>query len=196
MEFFNDIPMKDAEVSSGSKYHLPINGEKSIVLQESNMLTKQLVVVLDVSGSMSGHKKALEEMANASIGAGATVILFSSSAAEIEVDGTFSFESPEIIRYWGNTNYSAALSLIADSYTSASVLFMTDGQPSDSNWHSVVQRVLKNMKECNGKLSSLYLTAGAVSRSMLDVLQQLCSEGMSPKIVNAERFSLLFVSIG
>jgi hypothetical protein len=93
---------------------------------------KNLVVVIDVSGSMTQHFPTLREVLKRLHRMGVTTIVFSSDAQVVDGDADKSDAELEAVRFGGGTAYVGALRLLSEAIVAGSeVFFVTDGQPND-----------------------------------------------------------------
>ncbi len=146
---------------------------------------KDLVIVLDASGSMSPHYTMLKAIADTCIKAGCAVVFFSSSAISFQ-EGS-SWNMLEKSGAWGQvTNYRAALDVAKELITSdTGLLFMTDGEPSDTGYSTILLETQEILGSGSGFMQSMFLGSGA----NMTVLRNLCSSTKSPILVgNATEF--------
>eukprot|EP00106_Octopus_bimaculoides_P010943 XP_014778385.1 PREDICTED: inter-alpha-trypsin inhibitor heavy chain H4-like isoform X2 [Octopus bimaculoides] len=167
-------------------------------------LQKKIVFILDVSGSMNGHK--IKQMKNAMKGIlhslkqalDTFMIGIFSESTKWMTDGFLPASKENIdvaLNYIdklaadGGTNINEALLTSLNKFdnqksseTKNLVFFLTDGQPT--NGVSNLNSIMKNVKEANSDTSTSIFTLGFGEGSDMDFLKQLAGEngGFSRKI--------------
>lgn len=159
---------------------------------------RNVVTILDASGSMHGHNATLEELATVAARAGCDVIVFSTDAELVTLgEGAFTRSMLKKRHAWGySTSYTSALclALAKGLITPETVVVMvTDGVPDDMRWSEARTSIHATLDRDRGGRFEAYFLGHA--SSMADgttqhaVLKTLCTPGVQPAHTDAKCFA-------
>jgi Mg-chelatase subunit ChlD len=150
---------------------------------------RDVVVLLDASASMGKDLCIVKTMAEAALAAGATVVLFSTTASVVRPScANVDWDTLERSSSWkGRKSYEEALKAAEEFIHSDSiVLFVTDGAPSVGHHLDILDRILDKI-HARGFMQSLFL---GTTRNMdvLATLYGLCTEDKLPMLTSSVEF--------